>query len=80
MIADWIFDGSWIHGFLFKPSRASQELACGKLCCQRSTRPQAALAVELRQKALFPIATTDCSCFPQPANISVNPRYPRERP
>jgi hypothetical protein len=55
----------------------------GKLGCVCSTRPQAVLAVGLRQKALpqrFLIATTANSCFPQPANISVNPRYPWERP
>jgi hypothetical protein len=58
-------------------------MAAGKLCCVRSTRPQAVLAVGSRQKALlqrFLIATTAHSCFPQPANISGNPRYPRERP
>jgi hypothetical protein len=47
-------------------------MAAGKLCCVRSTRPQAVLAVGLRQEALpqrFLIATTAYSCFPQPIHI-----------
>jgi hypothetical protein len=87
--SDRIFDRSWVHGLLFKPLRSffrrkprSQELAAGKLCCWRSTRPQAVSAVGLRQKALlqrFLIATTAYSCFPQPAYISGNRRYPRRK-
>jgi hypothetical protein len=43
------------------------------------TRPQAVLAVKLRQKALrqrFLIATTAYSRFPQPIHIRISPRYP----
>jgi hypothetical protein len=57
--------------------------AAGKQCCVRSTRPQAVLAVGLRQKALqqrFLIATTAYRRFPQPADIRVDPCDQRKRP
>jgi hypothetical protein len=44
-------------------------MADEKLCCERSTRPKAVLAVGLRQKALpqrFLIATMASRVFPQP--------------
>jgi hypothetical protein len=44
-------------------------MADKKLCCDRSTRPKAVLAVGLRQKTLRPrflIATTASKVFQQP--------------
>jgi hypothetical protein len=52
-------------------------MADEKLCCDRSTRPKAVLAVGLRQKALpqcFLLATTASKVFPQPARIRDHPR------
>jgi hypothetical protein len=51
-------------------------MADEKLCCDRSTRPKAVLAVGLRQKALpqrFLITTTASKVFQRPAEIRVNP-------
>jgi hypothetical protein len=48
-----------------------------KLCCARSTRLQAVLAVELHQKALperFLLATAASRVFQQPARIREHPR------
>jgi hypothetical protein len=54
-----------------------------KNCAAARTRPEAVLAVGLRQKALqqrFLIATTASRVFQQPSNTSGNPWYPREKP